>query len=150
MVVDVLINRKVPYLVMFHYGDENLLTSHKTDFYNHALKIMSVRHWSLTDSFTDSVKTVLEENLILQIYGPFFLARHYRNARTFHLQCESKVNVTYRCSICHIYCCSGLTILIFCLFHHTCISRNLIISSCYMTILVKWTVYLYSTLYAKW
>jgi len=71
-VVDVLINRKVTYLVTFYYGDENLLTSHQTDFYNHALKIMSVRKWSLTDSFTDSVKTVLEENLILQIYWPFF------------------------------------------------------------------------------
>jgi len=111
MVVDVLINRKVTYLVMFHYGDENLLTSHQIDFYNHALK-MSVRNWSLTDSFTDSVKTVLEENLNPNLLA-IFLPRQYRNARTFHLQCVSKVYVTYRCLMRHIYCCSKLTILIF-------------------------------------
>ena len=54
------------------HGDKNLLTSHQTEMYNNALKIMSLRNWSLTDSFTDSEKTVLEENLILQIYVPFF------------------------------------------------------------------------------
>lgn len=54
------------------HGDENLLTSHQTDMYNHTLKIMSLKNWSLTDSFADSEKTVLEENLILQIYVPFF------------------------------------------------------------------------------
>ena len=33
---------------------------------------MSPRKWSLTGSFTDSETTVLKENLILHIYGPFF------------------------------------------------------------------------------
>lgn len=49
-----------------------ILTSHQIDMYNHALKIMWLRYWSLTDSFTNSEKTVLEENLILQIHVPFF------------------------------------------------------------------------------